>query len=122
MLIQAELEACGDRGIVGEAALDLIGQFKVDIGVIGISGIDADGSLLDFDYREVRVAQRIMANSAQVFLAADHTKFGRAAHVRGGQIGEATKVFCNSRPPESILEVLAKSDTELVICGGDEPQ
>ena len=87
-----------DRGIVGEAALDLIGQFKVDIGVIGISGIDADGSLLDFDYREVRVAQRIMANSAQVFLAADHTKFGRNAMCRSAHVEQLDALFTDRAP------------------------
>ena len=38
-----------DRGIIGEMTVDFIGQFKVDIGLIGISGIEADGSLRDFD-------------------------------------------------------------------------
>src|SRR3546814_13540180 len=36
-----------DRGIVGEASIDTIQQFKVDFGIIGISGIDDDGTLLD---------------------------------------------------------------------------
>lgn len=36
-----------DRGIVGEAAVDFIRQFRVDIALIGISGIEADGSLRD---------------------------------------------------------------------------
>ena len=48
-----------DRGIIGEPTIDLISQFKVDYGIIGISGIDSEGVLLDFDYREVRVAQAI---------------------------------------------------------------
>ena len=74
-----------DRGIVGEATIDLIRQFSVDFGIIGISGIDLDGTLLDFDYQEVRVAQAIIANSRQVFLAADHTKFGRNAAGPAGQ-------------------------------------
>ena len=75
-----------DRGIVGEATIDLIRQFRVDFGIIGISGIDLDGTLLDFDYQEVRVAQAIIANSRQVFLAADHSKFGRNALVRLGSL------------------------------------
>ncbi|QJQ07757.1 DeoR/GlpR transcriptional regulator [Undibacterium piscinae] len=33
-----------DRGIVGEATIDFIRQFKVDIGIIGISSIDEDRS------------------------------------------------------------------------------
>src|SRR3546814_2538505 len=52
-----------DRGIVGEASIDTIQQFKVDFGIIGIAGIDDDGTLLDFDYREVRAAQAIIKNS-----------------------------------------------------------
>src|SRR6185503_2255445 len=46
-----------DGGIVGQAACDMIAQFRVDFGVIGISGIDADGTLLDYDHDEVRAAQ-----------------------------------------------------------------
>ena len=38
-----------DRGSVGEATIDFIRQFKVDIGLIGISAIEGDGSLRDFD-------------------------------------------------------------------------
>jgi hypothetical protein len=33
-----------DRGIIGEATVEFISQFRVDIGVIGISGIESDGS------------------------------------------------------------------------------
>ena len=73
-----------DRGIIGEAAVDFIRQFKVDIALIGISGIEADGSLRDFDFREVKVAQTIIAQSREVWLAADHSKFNRPAMVELG--------------------------------------
>ncbi len=36
------------RGIIGEATVEFIRQFKVDIGLIGISGIGADGTLRDY--------------------------------------------------------------------------
>ena len=52
-----------DQGIIGEATIDFISQFKVDYGIIGISGIDLDGTLLDFDYREVRAARAIIDNA-----------------------------------------------------------
>jgi hypothetical protein len=73
VIVAGGLVRARHRGIIGEPTIDLIRQFKVDIAIIGISGIDADGALLDFDYREVRVAQTIMENSRQVFLAVDHT-------------------------------------------------
>jgi DeoR family glycerol-3-phosphate regulon repressor len=96
-----------DRGIVGEATIDLIRQFKVDIGIIGISGIDQDGTLLDFDYREVRVAQAIIENSRRVYLAADHSKFGRSAMVRLGKVDQIDAIFTDRLPPVPLAEALA---------------
>ncbi len=102
-----------DRGIIGEATIDLISQFRVDFGIIGISGIDADGVLLDFDYREVRVAQAIIANSRRIFLAADHTKFGRNAMVRLGTIDQITSVFTDRNPPLPLCQRMSDLGVEL---------
>jgi DeoR family glycerol-3-phosphate regulon repressor len=104
-----------DRGIVGEATVDLIRQFRVDFGIIGISGIDLDGTLLDFDYQEVRVAQAIIASSRQVYLAADHTKFGRGAMVRLGHLRDVHALFTDREPPEPVRELLGAADRRLFV-------
>jgi DeoR family transcriptional regulator, glycerol-3-phosphate regulon repressor len=89
-----------DRGIVGEAAVDFIRQFKVDIALIGISGIESDGSLRDFDYREVKVAQTIIAQAREVWLAADHSKFDRPAMVELATLTQIHRLFTDAPPPE----------------------
>lgn len=107
-----------DGGIIGEAAIDFINQFKVDFGIIGISGIDnEDGSLLEYDYREVRVAQAIITNSRRRFLVADHSKFGRRALVRQANIAQIDALFTNAMPPPSLLRVLKANEVELHIAG-----
>lgn len=108
-----------DRGIVGEAAVDFIGQFKVDYGIIGISGIDADGTLLDFDYREVRAARAIIDNSRKVFLVTDHTKFGRNAMVRLGSIEEIDALFTDMMPPQPIVERMEQADVHFFVADTD---
>ncbi|OMH33787.1 DeoR/GlpR family transcriptional regulator [Motiliproteus sp. MSK22-1] len=102
-----------DGGIVGEATRDFINQFQMDFGIIGISGIHSDGTLLDFDYREVRVAQTIIENSGQVLLAADHSKFGRNAMVRLGNIDQADHLFTDQMPSKEITNILAANQVEL---------
>ncbi|HTO85027.1 MAG TPA: DeoR/GlpR family transcriptional regulator [Methylomirabilota bacterium] len=102
-----------DRGIVGEPTIDFLGQFKADFGIIGISGIDADGSLLDFDHREVRASKCIIANSSQVFLVSDHTKFGRNPMVRLGNLSDLDAFFTDQQPPPAICDLLEKSDVRL---------
>ena len=77
-----------DGGIVGVAAVDFINQFKVDYAVIGVSAIDEDGSLLDYDFREVRVAQAIIQNARHIILVADSMKFERNAPIRIGHISQ----------------------------------
>ncbi|SHL43654.1 transcriptional regulator, DeoR family [Halomonas cupida] len=104
-----------DGGIIGEATIDFIHQFKVDIGLIGISGIDEDGSLLEFDYQEVRVAQAIIGNSRQVFLAADHSKFHRNPVVRQGNVSQLHALFTDREPPTSITRLLREHDVRLHI-------
>jgi DeoR family glycerol-3-phosphate regulon repressor len=102
-----------DGGITGEATIDFIRQFKVDFGIIGISSIDTDGTLLDFDYHEVRVAQAIIENSRQIFLAADHSKFERCAMVRLGSISQIDALFTDRQPPEHIVDILAEKGIAL---------
>ncbi len=102
-----------DRGVTGEATIDFIKQFKTDFGVISVSGIDSDGTLLDFDYHEIRVGQAIIANSRKVFLVADHTKFGREAMVRLCNIREVDALFTDRRPLPAMCEMLSAADVKL---------
>jgi DeoR family glycerol-3-phosphate regulon repressor len=108
-----------DGGIVGESAVDFIGQFKVDYAVIGVSAIDDDGSLLDFDYREVRAAKAIVSNARHVVLVSDSTKFTRSAPVRIGHLSEIDAFVTDRRPPEPIVEVLRHSGVRLELLDGE---
>lgn len=104
-----------DHGVTGQPAIDLVQQFKVDFGVIGISGIDLDGTLLDFDMHEVRVAQAIMQHSRQVYLAADASKLGRNALVRLGSITTVDAWFTDRSPPPELVTLMAEAGTKLHI-------
>ena len=102
-----------DRGIVGEAAVEFIRQFRVDIGLIGISGIEADGSLRDFDYREVKVSRAIIEQSREVWLAADHSKFNRPAMVELARIDQLDLLFTDQPPPAPFPALLAEAGVQL---------
>ena len=105
-----------DRGIVGEVTIDFIQQFKVDIGLIGISGIEADGSLRDFDYREVKVAKAIIEHSREVWVAADHSKFNRPAMVELARFEQIDMLFTDAAPPAPFPALLAAAGVNCVTC------
>lgn len=103
-----------DGGIVGGSAVDFINRFKVDFAVIGSSAIDADGALLDFDYREVKVSQAIISNARHVILVADSTKHDRTAPVRIGHISQINTFVTDRCPDKEFQSLLASFDVRSI--------
>ena len=104
-----------DRGIVGEAAADFIRQFKVDIAVMGISGIESDGTLRDYDFREVKVSQSIIAHAREVWMAADCSKFNRPAMVEVAKLSQIDRLFTDIAPPEPFPALLAEAQVQCTV-------
>lgn len=117
------LVACGqlrhaDRALVGEAAVDFIRQFKVDIGLLGISGIEHDGTLRDFDFHEVRMARAIMQQSREVWVATDLSKLERPAMVAVGHLGEIDRLFVDAPLPAAFVTLLDETGVAYVVANG----
>jgi DeoR family glycerol-3-phosphate regulon repressor len=106
-----------DRGVIGEATVEFIRQFRVDIGLIGISGIESDGSLRDFDFREVKVTQTIVEQSRQVWLVADHTKFNRPAMVEVARLDQMDRIFTDAPPPPPFPDLLSEAGVQFEVVG-----
>lgn len=103
-----------DGGIVGEAAAGFFSQFKVDYAVIGASALDEEGTLLDYDYREVKVAQAIIANARHVILVADQGKFARSAPVRIARIDQIATFVTDHCPLQRFREHCARAGVTLI--------
>lgn len=104
-----------DGGIVGEPAVDFLRQFKVDYAVIGTSGIDEDGTLLDYDYREVEVSRKIVETSRHAILVADALKIGRSAPVRIGHISQIDHFVTDAPLPETLQRVCGENEVAVHI-------
>lgn len=98
-----------DRAVVGEATMDFIRQFKVDIALIGCSGIEQDGTVRDYDLREVKVAQAIIGQGREVWLAADASKFNRPAMVQVAPLAAIDRLFTDAEPPAPFPALLAQA-------------
>lgn len=110
-----------DGGLVGEFTADVVRQYKVDFAVIGASAIDADGDLLDFDLREIRVSQIAVAQARATFLVADRSKFRRTAPARIASLEAVDTVFTDAPPPEPIVSRCETWGTRLRIAEGQTP-
>ena len=104
-----------DGGIVGEATVEFIRQFRVDCAVIGASSLGEDGSVLDYDYREVLVARAIIANARRTILVADHQKFERSAPVRICDLSKIDIFVTDHPPPAQFMDACALNGVEVVV-------
>ena len=114
VVIAGGVVRASDGGIVGEAAVDFIKQFKVDYAVIGVSASDHDGALLDFDFREVKVAQAIIANARHVILVSDATKFERTAPVRIAHLSQVDTFITDRCEIEAIRTICKESEVRMI--------
>lgn len=85
----------------------------MDYAVIGTSAIDPDGSLLDFDYREVRVAQAILENARRSYLVADKSKLERSAPVRIGHISQVSDFFTDEMVSSDLAQVCGQAGVQV---------
>ena len=106
-----------DGGLVGELTTQFFEQFKVDYAVIGVSALDRDGDLLDFDLAEVRVSKAIIRQSRQVFLVADHSKLDRSAPARLASLSEITALFTDRPLPADLMQKCEAWGTRVVTAG-----
>lgn len=107
-----------DGGLVGAAAVEHISQFRTDVAIIGTSAIDADGTLLDFDIREVQVSQAIIRNARRVILVSDGSKFLRTAPVRIAQLSDVDVLVTDRLPSPAVAALCEANGVDVVEAGG----
>lgn len=109
-----------DGALVGGDAVAALSNYKVDLAIIGASALDADGSVLDFDTREVAVARAILDNARKTVLVADHSKFGVRAPNRICSVGQLDHVVLDQAPPASFAAASQAGATNLIIAPHEE--
>ena len=104
-----------DSAVVGKNTADFIRQFKVDYAVVGVSAIDNDGSLMDFDYEEVLVSKAIFNHCRKLILVADNFKFDRTAPMFIGNISEIDILVTNIQPSPEIVNICRTNNIEVIV-------
>ena len=102
-----------DKAIMGEATVDFVQQFRLDFAVIGISALDEDGTLLDYDYREVKVAQAILNSARNCFLVTDTTKLERNAPVKVGHVSQLKALFIDELESKQLIKVCHEHEVDI---------
>ncbi|MTI15715.1 DeoR/GlpR transcriptional regulator [Rhodobacteraceae bacterium RKSG542] len=102
-----------NSGIVGTTALDFVSRFRVDYLITSCGSIEADGTMLDYDFNEVVVVQSMMKTARNILLAVDSSKYQTRAAVEVGHLKDVTALFTDQAPPPDIAAHLHQHDVKL---------
>lgn len=103
-----------DGGLVGALAVQTIEQFRFDHAVIGCSALGWNGDILDYDIQEVGVSKAIIAQSQEVLLVADASKFSRKAPARIGRLSDVDVFFTDQPLAEETRAFCDQSNTQVI--------
>ncbi len=104
-----------DGGLVGELTTQFFEQFKVDLAVIGVSALDRDGDLLDYDLAEVRVSKAIIRQARKTYLVCDSSKLARSAPARLASLSEIDTLFTDMPLPADLARKCRDWGTNVII-------
>ena len=104
-----------DNAVIGSVASEFIKNFKIDYAIVGVSAIDKEGTLLDFDHDELMVTKTIYEQSRKVILVADANKFERKAPYVTGHLKDVDTFVTDKKPGKDIIKICEKNNVELII-------
>lgn len=102
-------------GIVGQGAIEFVEKFQADSLLMGIGAISPDGLLLDYDYEEAMLMNKMMSNAREKILVTDGSKFEKNAIALVGHLKDITCLVTDQPPPAKALQILAENNISLVI-------
>jgi DeoR/GlpR family transcriptional regulator of sugar metabolism len=102
-------------GIVGPAAIEFVGNFQADFMFMGIGAVSRDGLLLEYDFDEALLMNRMMANARNRVMVTDSSKFERNALAQVGTLADLTHLVTDREPPARIRRMLTEHKVALVI-------
>ncbi len=90
-------------------------QYHVDLAFVGVSGIDGDGTLTDYERAGAELRSRMLAAAKRSVLVADRTNFGQVRAVTVGNFDKAHCLVTDAAPAVAVRRKLASRGIEVIV-------
>lgn len=105
----------GDGAVFGETTPAFLSQFRFDLAVVSVTGVEENGDLTDDDPAEVTIVRAAMTYARATLLAVDHSKFGHRGMVRMGGLSDAASLITDMHPPAAIEDAARRAGCRLIV-------
>ncbi len=101
--------------LTGAMTMACLRQFYVDFALISCKGLDLGKGIMESNESESHVKQLMMHQAKESLLLADHSKFGRTAFVRCGNIEDVSCIVTDTLPGEDWQTYLSEHNVKLIV-------
>ncbi|HZU63255.1 MAG TPA: DeoR/GlpR family DNA-binding transcription regulator [Novosphingobium sp.] len=105
-----------ELSVVGPGAIKALQNQYLDVALIGVSGLDAQG-LYDFSPEDTEVKTVLMDNASKVVVVCDASKFERRALARIAPLERIHVLVSEAAPPPALAAALAAAGVQVVVAG-----
>jgi DeoR family transcriptional regulator, glycerol-3-phosphate regulon repressor len=105
-----------DRDVVGADVPRFFEKFFASYAVIGAGALHPHNGVLDFSYSEAQITAALIENSRTAILAADASKWTRAASVKVVPFSKIGLLYTDQAPVREAEVALATAGTQIVLC------
>ncbi|MBC2581289.1 DeoR/GlpR family DNA-binding transcription regulator [Clostridium sp. DJ247] len=102
------------RFLYGAATIKMLSNYFADRAFIGVLGISENGITVADD-EDAAVTKKMIEQSREVIILADHTKFNKTAVFKVCDLSEIDFIITDKQPEKSFMELLDKNNIGLII-------
>lgn len=97
----------------GGSVVQYINQFQIDLFFMSVSGFTPELGFMDYGFDEFEVKMAMFQNSNQVYIVADHHKFGQHAIIKVCQPDEVNGVITDEQIDEESVKFFTENKLPL---------
>ncbi len=94
--------------LVGHVAERTLQDVNLDVAIIGIDGIDLERGLTTYDSAEAFVNRVLISRAREVWILADHSKFGQVRPAIITEVGAISKLITDQNAPAELVAGIEK--------------
>ncbi|QIM67749.1 DeoR family transcriptional regulator [Mannheimia granulomatis] len=98
----------------GPLSEQLFSRLKIDIAILSCAGI-AEGIIWESNEINISFKRKLIANSKQIFLLVDHSKFERKDLIQMENLSCVDKLFVNRMPASTLQNYCLENQIQIVI-------
>jgi DeoR family glycerol-3-phosphate regulon repressor len=103
-----------ELSVVGSKAVEQIGHYYLTKVFLGVSGLIEEG-FFDYSPEDTDVKRGFIAQSEQVIVLCDSSKFDHRSLVKVCDLGQVTALVTDAPPPQHLAEALERAGASIVV-------